>query len=59
MAGEPYVIGEGCVDITDRACVDVVPACPVDAIYPADTVPTAERDFIDINRFVFAESSSL
>jgi NAD-dependent dihydropyrimidine dehydrogenase PreA subunit len=114
VAGEPYVIGEACVDITDRACVDVcpvqciyelidgdlvapeqvggpivnrhaphpevqllfgdrmlyihpdectscdacLPACPVDAIYPADKVPAGERDFIDINRFVFAESST-
>lgn len=114
MAGEPYVITEACVDVTDRACVDVcpvqciyelvdgelvardeadgeivnrqaphpdivllygdrtlyihpdectscdacMPACPVDAIYPADKVPADQRDFIDTNRFVFAETSA-
>ena len=26
----PYVIGANCIDVTDRACVDV---CPVDCIY--------------------------
>ena len=30
MAGEPYVITEACVDVTDRACVEV---CPVQCIY--------------------------
>lgn len=30
MAGEPYVITEACVDVKDRACVDV---CPVQCIY--------------------------
>jgi NAD-dependent dihydropyrimidine dehydrogenase PreA subunit len=114
MAGEPYVITEACVDVTDRACVDVcpvqciyefegdqlvsrdeaggpvvnshaphpelrylygdrmlyihpdectscdacLPECPVDAIYPADQVPTDQRDFIETNRFVFAETSN-
>ncbi|QUH02042.1 4Fe-4S binding protein [Saccharopolyspora erythraea] len=28
-----YVIGAGCVDVTDRACLDV---CPVDCIYVGD-----------------------
>ncbi len=113
MAGEPYVITDACIDVTDRACVDVcpvqciyelvdgqlvgrdeaggdivnthrphaelqflygdrmlyihpdectscdacMPVCPVDAIYPADKVPEDQREFIDTNRFVFAESS--
>ena len=30
MAGLPYVITEACVDVKDRACVDV---CPVQCIY--------------------------
>ena len=33
MPGEPYVITEACVDVTDRACVDV---CPVQCIYEFD-----------------------
>ena len=28
-----YIIGEPCVDVLDRACVDV---CPVDCIYEAE-----------------------
>ena len=30
MAGLPYVITEACIDVKDRACVDV---CPVQCIY--------------------------
>tara|TARA_Y100001934_G_scaffold155496_1_gene186206 strand:+ start:534 stop:848 length:315 start_codon:yes stop_codon:yes gene_type:complete len=29
----PYVITETCVDVKDKACVDV---CPVDCIHPGD-----------------------
>ncbi|GAB2587286.1 (4Fe-4S)-binding protein [Paractinoplanes abujensis] len=29
----PYVIGKDCVDVNDRACMDV---CPVDCIYVGD-----------------------
>ena len=29
----PYVIGQDCVDVNDRACMDV---CPVDCIYVGD-----------------------
>jgi Fe-S-cluster-containing hydrogenase component 2 len=29
----PYVIGANCIDVTDRACLDV---CPVDCIYVGD-----------------------
>jgi NAD-dependent dihydropyrimidine dehydrogenase PreA subunit len=113
MAGEPYVITEACIDVKDRACVDVcpvqciyefegdelvakdpdgaienrqaphpelrflygdtmlyihpdectsctacMPVCPVDAIFPADQVPADQAEFIDTNRFIFAESSA-
>ncbi len=112
MPSEPYVITEACVDVKDRACVDVcpvqciyeivdgeligkdadgdvvnrqqphpdiqllygdrmlyihpdectscdacMPVCPVDAIYPGDKVPKDQADFIDTNRFIFAETS--
>jgi len=38
-----YIIAEPCVDVTDRACVDV---CPVDCIYEkdADAVVISEGD---------------
>ena len=29
----PFVIGEPCIDVTDRSCVD---ECPVDCIYEGD-----------------------
>lgn len=40
------------------ACDACMPVCPVDAIFPADKVPEGEREFIDTNRFVFANVSA-
>ena len=40
--------------IGGRCCVTV---CPVDAIFTEDDVPEDEKDFIAVNRFVFAETS--
>jgi len=40
------------------SCTACMPVCPVDAIFPADQVPEGQRDFIDTNRFIFAETSS-
>jgi NAD-dependent dihydropyrimidine dehydrogenase PreA subunit len=37
------------------SCDACLPECPVDAIFPADRVPKKEHDFIDVNRFVFAD----
>ena len=39
------------------SCDACMPECPVDAIYPGDKVPESEHDFIEINRFVFADIS--
>ena len=39
------------------SCDACLPECPVDAIYPADKVPEAQNEFIDVNRFVFADIS--
>jgi NAD-dependent dihydropyrimidine dehydrogenase PreA subunit len=36
-----YIIAEPCVDVMDRACVEV---CPVDCIYEADATTLAEGD---------------
>jgi NAD-dependent dihydropyrimidine dehydrogenase PreA subunit len=38
------------------SCDACMPECPVDAIFPADRVPDGEAEFIDINRFVFADA---
>jgi len=111
--GEPYVIGQACLDVVDRACVQecpvqciyeiidgqligkdrdgaienvhppheelqflygdrmlyihpdectscdaCLPVCPVNAIYPADEMPPEEAEFIDVNRFIFADIGS-
>lgn len=40
------------------SCDACLPECPVDAIYPADRVPEDQREFIDLNRFVFADISA-
>lgn len=37
------------------SCDACMPVCPVDAIFPADKVPEADAEFIDVNRFVFAD----
>jgi ferredoxin len=39
------------------SCDACMPECPVDAIFPGDQVPDAEREFVDTNRFVFADIS--
>lgn len=36
-----YIIAEPCVDVMDRACVDV---CPVDCIYELDKTQLQEGD---------------
>ena len=40
------------------SCDACRPVCLVDAIYPADEVPLEMTDFIDMNRFVFADQTS-
>jgi NAD-dependent dihydropyrimidine dehydrogenase PreA subunit len=40
------------------SCDACMPECPVDAIYPADQVPEDQQEFIDVNRFVFADISA-
>jgi NAD-dependent dihydropyrimidine dehydrogenase PreA subunit len=40
------------------SCDACLPECPVDAIFPADRVPTEEKEFIELNRFIFAETSA-
>jgi Fe-S-cluster-containing hydrogenase component 2 len=40
------VIAEPCIDVKDRTCVDV---CPVEAIYPADALPSKWERFVSIS----------
>ena len=41
-----YVIAEPCIDVKDRACVDV---CPVEAIFPEDALPDKWIEFTAVN----------
>ncbi len=41
-----YVIAEPCIDVKDRACVDV---CPVKAISAADEVPGEWKRYVEMN----------
>jgi len=55
-----FVYGDSMLYINPDECTSCdacLPECPVDAIYPGDKVPEGERDFVDINRFVFADIS--
>lgn len=55
-----FVYGDTMLYINPDECTSCdacLPECPVDAIFPGDKVPDAERDFIDVNRFVFADIS--
>ena len=38
------------------SCDACLPECPVDAIFPGDRVPEDQRDFIELNRFIFSTS---
>jgi ferredoxin len=60
-----YIIGEPCIDIKDKSCVDVCPVdciheacidcgacepeCPVEAIFPEDALPEKWEPFVRIN----------
>ena len=50
-----YVIGQPCVDIKDRACVD---ECPVRAIYPEDDLPAAWRNYIERNKAYYEKKGA-
>ena len=46
-----YVIAEPCIDVKDKACVEV---CPVQAIFAEDEVP--EQSFIELNKQFFLDN---
>ena len=39
------------------SCDACLPECPVDAIFAGDHVPADQAEFIDLNRFIFADIS--
>jgi ferredoxin len=56
-----FVHGDSVLYINPDECTSCdacMPECPVDAIFPADQVPAEEQDFVDINRYIFADVSS-
>ena len=63
-----YVITEPCIDVKDKACVEVCPVdciyeggacepvCPVTAIFTEDEVPEPSKPFIELNRQFFVDN---
>jgi NAD-dependent dihydropyrimidine dehydrogenase PreA subunit len=45
-----YIDPDTCID-----CGACEPACPVNAIFPEDEVPEAEKKYIEINKAYFAK----
>ena len=49
----PYVIAEPCINVKDKACVEV---CPVKAIFAEDETPEQWRRFIALNKQFFVDN---
>ena len=78
-----YIVCEPCVNVKDKACVDVCPVdcfyedekmlyihpdecidcgacdpeCPVSAIFPEEDVPPQWKEYIPLNKDVFAREN--
>ena len=48
-----YVIAEPCIDVKDKACVEV---CPVKAIFAEDDTPEQWKHFIALNKQFFVDN---
>jgi ferredoxin len=48
-----YVIGNECVDVTDRSCIE---ECPVEAIRYEDDLPDDQRQHLADNAAFFTET---
>ena len=48
-----YVIAEPCIDVKDKACVEV---CPVKAIFVEDETPEQWKSDIELNRQFFVDN---
>ena len=62
----PYVIVEPCINVKDKACVEVCPVdciycgacepvCPVKAIFAEDETPDQWKSFIEMNKQFFKD----
>ena len=45
-----HVIAQPCIDVKDKACVDV---CPVDAIFAEEDLPEEWKEFTKVNADYF------
>ena len=55
-----YIQGDTMLYINPDECTSCdacMPACPVDAIFPGNRVPADQSEFVDLNRFIFADIS--
>ena len=48
----PYIIAEPCINVEDKACVEV---CPVKAIFAEDETPDQWKNFIELNKQFFKD----
>jgi NAD-dependent dihydropyrimidine dehydrogenase PreA subunit len=79
----PYIVCEPCVNVKDKACVEVCPVdcfyeddkmlyihpdecidcgacepeCPVSAIFPEEDVPPQWKEYVALNKDVFARDN--
>ena len=52
----PSVIAEPCINVKDKACVEV---CPVQAIFTEDETPEQWKHFIELNRQFFVDNPGI
>ena len=48
-----YVIAEPCINVKDKACVEV---CPVKAIFVDDELPAEWKQYTEINKQFFKDN---
>ena len=48
-----YIIAEPCINVKDKACVEV---CPVKAIFAEDETPANWKNFIELNKQFFKDN---
>ena len=48
-----YIIAEPCINVKDKACVEV---CPVKAIFAEDETPANWKNYIELNKQFFKDN---